>query len=116
MYIRELIIFVIVAKSALQKKNIFEKSGRWQNHKIIVYNMLHLLQVETKGLSGPIEFKEGRRIGFKLDVVKLKEHSVMKVGEWSPTTRLNISDNAAFFDSASLNVTLVVITILVGNN
>ncbi|CAH1408164.1 unnamed protein product [Nezara viridula] len=68
--------------------------------------------VETKGLSGPIEFKEGRRIGFKLDVVKLKQHSVVKVGEWTPTGGLNISDTGAFFDSTSLNVTLVVITIL----
>nr|XP_024214688.1 glutamate receptor ionotropic, kainate 2-like isoform X1 [Halyomorpha halys] len=68
--------------------------------------------VETKGLSGPIEFKEGRRIGFKLDVVKLKQHSVVKVGEWTPSGRLNITDTGAFFDSTSLNVTLVVITIL----
>lgn len=73
-------------------------------------------QVEVKGLSGPIEFKEGRRIQFKLDVVKLKQHSVVKVGEWSPSSGLNISDNAAFFDTANMNVTLVVITILVSDN
>ncbi|KAF6208028.1 hypothetical protein GE061_016477 [Apolygus lucorum] len=72
----------------------------------------YINSVEVKGLSGPIEFKEGRRIQFKLDVVKLKQHSVVKVGEWSPGSGLNISDTAAFFDSASMNVTLVVITIL----
>lgn len=38
-----------------------------------------LLQVEMKGISGPIEFKEGRRIQFKLDVLKLKQHSLVKV-------------------------------------
>ncbi|XP_073985733.1 glutamate receptor ionotropic, kainate 2-like isoform X2 [Rhodnius prolixus] len=72
----------------------------------------YINSVEVKGLSGPIEFKEGRRIQFKLDVVKLKQHSVVKVGEWSPSSGLNISDNAAFFDTANMNVTLVVITIL----
>lgn len=71
-------------------------------------------QVELKGLSGPIEFKEGRRIQFKLDLLKLKQHSLVKVGEWSPTGGVNISDKAAFFDSGTMNVTLVVITILVG--
>lgn len=75
---------------------------------------LFYFQVELKGLSGPIEFKEGRRIQFKLDLLKLKQHSLVKVGEWSPTGGVNISDKAAFFDSGTMNVTLVVITILVG--
>lgn len=70
-------------------------------------------QVETKGLSGPIEFKEGKRTQFKLDLLKLKQHSLVKVGEWSPAGGVNISDNAAFFDSGTMNVTLIVITILV---
>lgn len=39
-----------------------------------------ILQVEMKGISGPIEFKEGRRIQFKLDLLKLKQHSLVKVG------------------------------------
>lgn len=38
-----------------------------------------VLQVEMKGISGPIEFKEGRRIQFKLDLLKLKQHSLVKV-------------------------------------
>ncbi|XP_046667625.1 glutamate receptor ionotropic, kainate 2-like isoform X4 [Homalodisca vitripennis] len=72
----------------------------------------YINSVELKGLSGPIEFKEGRRIQFKLDLLKLKQHSLVKVGEWSPATGVNISDKAAFFDSGTMNVTLVVITIL----
>lgn len=35
--------------------------------------------METKGISGPISFKEGRRIQFKLDLLKLKQHSLVKV-------------------------------------
>jgi glutamate receptor, ionotropic, invertebrate len=72
-----------------------------------------ITQVEFKGLSGPIEFKEGRRIQFKLDLLKLKQHALVKVGEWSPAGGVNITDRGAFFDPGNMNVTLVVITILV---
>ncbi|XP_060534691.1 glutamate receptor ionotropic, kainate 2-like isoform X2 [Cylas formicarius] len=68
--------------------------------------------VEYKGLSGPIEFKEGRRIKFKLDLMKLKQHALVKVGEWCPGTGVNITDRGAFFDPGTMNVTLVVTTIL----
>lgn len=73
------------------------------------------LQVEFRGLSGPIEFKEGRRIQFKLDLMKLKQHALLKVGEWNPRTGVNITDKEAFFHPGTMNVTLVVITILVSN-
>uniref|UniRef100_A0A336L676 Glutamate receptor 1 n=1 Tax=Culicoides sonorensis TaxID=179676 RepID=A0A336L676_CULSO len=68
--------------------------------------------VEWKGLTGPIEFKEGRRIKFKLDLIKLKHNSVVSVGEWLPEVGLNVTDRSAFFESSTMNVNLVVITIL----
>ncbi|XP_030751452.1 glutamate receptor ionotropic, kainate 1-like isoform X2 [Sitophilus oryzae] len=68
--------------------------------------------VEFKGLTGPIEFKEGKRIRFKLDLLKLKQHALVKVGEWHPGTGVNITDRNAFFDHGNMNVTLVVTTIL----
>jgi ionotropic kainate glutamate receptor 2 len=64
-------------------------------------------------LTGPIEFKEGRRIQFKLELVKLKQHAIVKVGEYLPQSGLNITDYDVFFDTNTMNVTLVVITILV---
>lgn len=70
-------------------------------------------QVEIKGLTGPIEFKEGERVHFKLDLLKLKAKKVVKVGEWSPNTGVNITDRAVFFYPIDSNVTLVVTTILV---
>lgn len=70
-------------------------------------------QVEIKGLTGPIEFKEGKRLYFKMDLLKLKQHSLVKVGEWETGAGVNISDPGAFFDSSTMNVTLVVVTILV---
>ncbi|VEN55715.1 unnamed protein product [Callosobruchus maculatus] len=65
-----------------------------------------------KGLSGPIELKEGRRVHFRLDLLKLKRHALVKVGEWHPRTAVNITDREAFFDPGTMNVTLVVTTIL----
>lgn len=70
-------------------------------------------QVEWKGLSGPIEFKEGRRVQFKLDLVKLKQQSLVKVGEWQPFSGLNITDRSILFETGRMNVTLLVVTILV---
>ncbi|XP_044594078.1 glutamate receptor ionotropic, kainate 1-like isoform X1 [Cotesia glomerata] len=71
----------------------------------------YINSVETKGISGPIEFKEGRRIQFKLDLLKLKQHSLVKVGEWRPDSGVNITDVSAFFEQGIVNVTLTVITI-----
>ena len=50
---------------------------------------------------------------FKLDLLKLKQHALVKVGEWSPRQGVNITDQEAFFDAGTMNVTLVVVTILV---
>ncbi|XP_078033196.1 glutamate receptor ionotropic, kainate 2 [Augochlora pura] len=72
----------------------------------------YINSVEMKGISGPIEFKEGRRIQFKLDLLKLKQHSLVKVGEWRPGVGVNVTDTAAFFEPGTANVTLLVITIL----
>ncbi|XP_016837534.1 glutamate receptor ionotropic, kainate 2 isoform X2 [Nasonia vitripennis] len=72
----------------------------------------YINSVEMKGISGPIEFKEGRRIQFKLDLLKLKQHSLVKVGEWRPGLGVNVTDTSAFFEPGATNVTLVVITIL----
>ncbi|XP_076628916.1 glutamate receptor ionotropic, kainate 2 isoform X2 [Colletes latitarsis] len=72
----------------------------------------YINSVEMKGISGPIEFKEGRRIQFKLDLLKLKQHSLVKVGEWRPGVGVNVTDTATFFEPGSANVTLLVITIL----
>ncbi|XP_067614431.1 glutamate receptor ionotropic, kainate 2-like [Eurosta solidaginis] len=72
----------------------------------------YINSVEWRGLTGPIQFKEGKRIHFKLDLVRLRQQSIVKVGEWSPQTRLNITEPSLFFDTGRRNVTLVVITIL----
>nr|WBU77235.1 ionotropic receptor [Odontothrips loti] len=72
----------------------------------------YITAVEHKGLSGPVAFKEGRRVQFKLDLLKLKQHALVKVGEWTPRLGVNITDREAFFEQGAMNVTLVVVTIL----
>lgn len=69
-------------------------------------------QVEFKGISGQIEFKEGQRNTFRLDVMKLKQNFFVKCGEWSQSTGLNITDYEVLFEGNVLNTTLVVVTIL----
>lgn len=69
-------------------------------------------QVEFKGISGQIEFKEGQRNTFKLDVMKLKQNFFVKCGEWSQSTGLNITDYEVLFEGNQMNTTLVVVTIL----
>lgn len=70
-------------------------------------------KVEYRGLTGPVQFREGRRTNFKFDLLKLKSHALVKVGEWTPRSGVNITDPVAFFDAGTMNVTLVVTTNLV---
>ena len=78
------------------------------------YNIIYeYLQVEYRGLTGPVQFREGRRTNFKFDLLKLKSHALLKVGEWTPRTGVNLTDPVAFFDAGTMNVTLVVTTNLV---
>ncbi|XP_021925438.1 glutamate receptor ionotropic, kainate 2 isoform X1 [Zootermopsis nevadensis] len=62
------------------------------------------------GLTGHIEFNEGKRSDFKLDLLKLKREELQKVGHWSPSTGINITDPTAFYETSATNITLVVMT------
>ncbi|CAG0878616.1 unnamed protein product [Darwinula stevensoni] len=75
-----------------------------------LFNYINL--VEWRGLTGPIQFKEGRRTNVKLDLLKLKRQRFVKVGEWSESRGVNITNHSDFYDIGPLNVTLKVITIV----
>lgn len=62
-------------------------------------------QVEFKGISGQIEFKEGQRNTFKLDLIKLKQNFFVKCGEWSNPSGLNITDYDSLFEGNQMNTT-----------
>lgn len=62
-------------------------------------------QVEFKGISGQILFKEGMRNTLKLDVIKLKHNFFVKCGEWTFQTGLNITDYDSLFEGNQMNTT-----------
>jgi hypothetical protein len=67
-------------------------------------------QININGLTGRIEFKEGKRDNFKLDLLKLKREELRKVGHWTPAEGINITDRSAFYETSTNNVTLIVMT------
>ncbi|XP_035214148.1 glutamate receptor ionotropic, kainate 2-like isoform X3 [Stegodyphus dumicola] len=71
----------------------------------------YINSVEFRGLTGKIQFKEGRRSNLKLDLLKLRQNNMEKVGEWSTNNGLNITNHAAFHEFGTTNITLRVTTI-----
>lgn len=69
-----------------------------------------LLQAGLHGLTGHIEFNEGKRNNFKLDLLKLKKEELVKVGEWKSGSGINVTDLDAFYETTTTNITLVVMT------
>nr|XP_015833578.1 PREDICTED: glutamate receptor ionotropic, kainate 2 isoform X8 [Tribolium castaneum] len=65
---------------------------------------------DLRGLTGNIEFNGGKRSNFKLDLLKLKKEEIRKVGQWTPSGGVNITDPNAFYESHAPNITLVVMT------
>ncbi|XP_037043818.1 glutamate receptor ionotropic, kainate 2 isoform X3 [Bradysia coprophila] len=73
-----------------------------------LYN--YLTSTRILGLTGPIEFYEGKRSNFKMDLLKLKREEIQKVGYWSPVDGISITDPTTFYESNTTNITLIVIT------
>ncbi|XP_043657347.1 glutamate receptor ionotropic, kainate 1 isoform X4 [Drosophila teissieri] len=89
-------------------KNLSCTSDQAWNDGISLYNQINA--AITDGLTGNVNFVEGRRSIFKLDILKLKQEKIQKVGYWQPDGGVNISDPTAFYDSNIANITLVVMT------
>lgn len=62
-------------------------------------------------VTGNIRFNEGNRTSLKLDLLKLRQDRLVKVGEWTTQRRLNVLNHEAFHDFGSTNITLRVTTI-----
>ena len=56
----------------------------------------YISSAKFRGLTGPVSFAESKRTNFKLDLLKLKDLKMAKVGEWTPLGGLNITDKYAF--------------------
>ncbi|XP_055858129.1 glutamate receptor ionotropic, kainate 2 isoform X1 [Episyrphus balteatus] len=73
-----------------------------------LYNYINSASIS--GLTGNVQFSEGRRNNFKIDLLKLKQERIQKVGFWNPEEGVNVTDPSAFYDINSTNITLVVMT------
>lgn len=67
-------------------------------------------QASINGLTGRIEFDEGKRNNFKIDLLKLKREQLVKVGYWTSNAGINITDPNAFYEQTMTNITLIVMT------
>ena len=52
-------------------------------------------------MTGPVSFAESKRTNFKLDLLKLKDEKMTRVGYWTPLGGLNITDKYAFLQGTS---------------
>ncbi|XP_075215419.1 glutamate receptor ionotropic, kainate 2 [Lycorma delicatula] len=84
-----------------------ELESPW-NDGLSLYNYIN--SAVASGLTGHIEFNEGKRSNFKLDLLKLKKEELRKVGHWTPSEGINITDPTAFYETTVTNITLVVMT------
>ncbi|BFG06645.1 glutamate receptor ionotropic kainate 2 [Drosophila madeirensis] len=94
--------------SKISVKNLSCTSDETWDDGLSLYN--HINSAATNGLTGNVNFVEGRRNKFKIDILKLKQEKIQKVGYWEPDMGVNISDPTAFYDSNIANITLVVMT------
>lgn len=74
------------------------------NDGLSLYNYLDSASID--GLTGKIEFNEGKRVNFKLDLLKLKREELKKVGEWTPARGLEIKDPNAFYETNITKITV----------
>jgi len=68
------------------------------------------LATASNGLTGRLDLSAGRRSNVKLDLLKLRREKLRKVGEWTQSGGINITEPAAFYEAAAANITLVVMT------
>ncbi|XP_046435823.1 glutamate receptor ionotropic, kainate 2 isoform X3 [Neodiprion pinetum] len=84
-----------------------DKEEPWDDG-LSLYNYINAAGIH--GLTGHVEFNEGKRNNFKLDLLKLKREELVKVGEWKPGSGVNVTDVGAFYETTATNITLVVMT------
>ncbi|XP_050676373.1 glutamate receptor ionotropic, kainate 2 [Leptidea sinapis] len=71
-------------------------------------------KVQAHGLTGPIEFTNGVRTTFNLQLMRLmggEDGGTVMSGTWNPTEGLEVTDPAAYRRDPPPNVTLTVVTV-----
>ncbi|KAH9425801.1 Glutamate receptor ionotropic, kainate 1, partial [Dermatophagoides pteronyssinus] len=81
------------------------------NNGLTLYNYIDSLSFH--GMTGPVMFKEGIRHNMRMELLKLRNFRLEKVGEFFySTSLLNITNMDAFLTSKQRNVTLRVTTVM----
>ncbi|XP_028968488.1 glutamate receptor ionotropic, kainate 2 [Galendromus occidentalis] len=93
----------------LRPSNVSCEEGLSWSEGTSLFNLISM--VDYHGLTGKIRFNEGNRTSLKLDLLKLRQDRLVKVGEWTSHKRLNIINHGAFHDFGTTNITLRVTTI-----
>ncbi|XP_055372233.1 glutamate receptor ionotropic, kainate 2 isoform X4 [Condylostylus longicornis] len=96
-----------ISHSMTPKNLSCELEDPWSDG-LSLYNYINSASID--GLTGKVEFNEGRRNNFKIDLLKLKREKIEKVGHWMPSEGINITDPTAFYDTNAANITLIVMT------
>nr|XP_049703804.1 glutamate receptor ionotropic, kainate 2 isoform X4 [Helicoverpa armigera]XP_049703805.1 glutamate receptor ionotropic, kainate 2 isoform X4 [Helicoverpa armigera]XP_049703806.1 glutamate receptor ionotropic, kainate 2 isoform X4 [Helicoverpa armigera] len=81
-------------------------------HGKAIYDNINTIQAH--GLTGPLEFKQGIRKNFHLQLMRLtggEKGGMVVSGTWSPAEGLAITDPAAYTRDPPPNVTLTVVTV-----
>ncbi|XP_075989373.1 glutamate receptor ionotropic, kainate 2 [Anticarsia gemmatalis] len=88
-----------------------EREIPWSHGKSLYDN---INTIQAHGLTGPIEFKNGIRTNFHLQLMRLsggEKGSTVVSGTWSPADALAVTDAAAYRRNPPPNVTLTVVTV-----
>ncbi|XP_077294860.1 glutamate receptor ionotropic, kainate 2 [Arctopsyche grandis] len=106
--VRVLTLGLAALQSPLRPANLScETSAPWDDG-LTLYN--YISSVSAHGVTGPIEFTEGRRTGFRLQLLRLRGSALETAGTWTPGSGLELTDPFAFRRESFPNVTLVVVT------
>ncbi|XP_053623166.1 glutamate receptor ionotropic, kainate 2 [Plodia interpunctella] len=83
----------------------------WVHGKTLMDN---INKIQAHGLTGPIEFENGQRTNFSLQLMRLsggERGGVVMSGHWVPGGGLGVTDPAAYRRDPPPNVTLTVVTV-----
>ncbi|XP_034245115.1 glutamate receptor ionotropic, kainate 2-like [Thrips palmi] len=94
--------------TSLRSSNLSCDLERPWDDGLSLYNYINT--ASTHGLTGRIQFEHGKRAHVKLDLLKLKQAKLKRVGHWVSGKGVNITDPTAFYGQQRTNITLVVMT------
>nr|QZH55025.1 ionotropic glutamate receptor 3 [Achelura yunnanensis] len=108
----QVLALAIAAAKDVHSANVTCDSGTsWMHGKTLLDNMN---KIKAHGLTGPIQFKNGIRTNFSLQLMRLsggENGGAVLAGHWSEDDGLTVTDPAAYKRDPPPNVTLTIVTV-----